>query len=249
MRRSRRSTRAGLGASRRGTVTCIRPRQPDFGRMHGVCMICMAMCGNGARTATARIITSESPIDDPPGSRWGLVPGAPRRGLVQRPPQRPVGVPQQVLPGWPVRQPGFPPGPSSVCPLSSSELGSGAGSRRPGRRHGGAVGRSPAGRGRSVPGGELIGTRLAVSREAPPDQSVPQGDATLKLPLNHDCPVAYQFVERGHSDFWIAAQRPGRCPCRVLVCREGPLRFAPLKVDQPATRMPALPLLNDRVTT
>ena len=36
---------------------------------------------------------------------------------------------------------------------------SGAGSRRTGWRHGGAVGRSPAGRGRSEPGGAGLGKR------------------------------------------------------------------------------------------
>ena len=62
--------------------------------------------------------------------------------------------------GHPAQRPGFPPGPGSVWPLSSGGQGaSGAGSRRTGWRHGGAVGRSPAGRGRSEPGGAGPGTQ------------------------------------------------------------------------------------------
>ena len=112
--------------------------------------------------------------------RLGVVLGLVRRGLQQsvtrgrpdRTPERPragctaagAGATTRAtsgrhaapgfVPGSPSPLPGLPPGPRSVWTLSSGGQGaSGAGSRSTGWRHGGAVGRSPAGRGRSEPAG------------------------------------------------------------------------------------------------
>ena len=95
---------------------------------------------------------------DRPHRRIG--PSAPRRVLERQTARLPVGGPGIGRPGVPERLRGLPPGPGSVWPLSSGgQEASGAGSRRTGWRHGGAVGRSPAGRGRSEPGGAGLGKR------------------------------------------------------------------------------------------
>ena len=63
----------------------------------------------------------QSPVDDPPGAL-----GASDRvyrggGWDDEPALRPVGEPRRVRAGRPELRPGLPPGPSSVCPLSSSK--------------------------------------------------------------------------------------------------------------------------------
>ena len=92
-----------------------------------------------------------SPVDDPPGAA-GAADRVFRGGSWYAAPLRPVGVPQLGRAGVPGQLPGFPPGPSPVWPLSSRRVQTTAGSRRPGRRSGGAAGRSPTGRGRSETG-------------------------------------------------------------------------------------------------
>ena len=108
---------------------------------------------------------NQSPADDPTGpatasgrvfrgGSWDQLPRSPGRRAAPRGDAGP-----------PVLQPGLPPGPGSVWPLSSGGQGaSGAGSPRPGWRHGGAVGRSPAGRGRSEPGGVGLGSGTSGPR-------------------------------------------------------------------------------------
>ncbi len=77
----------------------------------------------------------------PDRPRSGLGPRVPRRPLGLQPRHRSVGFPQRER-VWPPPRRWFPPGPGSVWPLSSGGQGaSGAGSRRPVWRHGGAVGR------------------------------------------------------------------------------------------------------------
>ena len=104
----------------------------------------------------------QSREDDPtgPAARVGPRPGEPGRELGRRARAasgRRTATGTSRATG--AATPGLPPGPGSVWTLSSGGQGaSGAGSRRTGWRHGGAVGRSPAGRGRSEPGGAGPGT-------------------------------------------------------------------------------------------
>ena len=98
-----------------------------------------------------------SPPDDPRGV-GGAANRVCRGGGWCSSPRAPVGGPAQVTrrtPGTATWASAWPEFSLSAEPSKNRSRRAEPGSRRPGRRHGGAVGRSPAGRGRSVPGGAV----------------------------------------------------------------------------------------------
>ena len=99
------TTRQGW-ASLPGTraIRAARPiRWARSGRMPGACTICTATSGSGAGTGTSPNYYKEIARRRPARSLAGRGPGAPGRGLEQRPAVLPVGGPVRALAGEPGR--------------------------------------------------------------------------------------------------------------------------------------------------